>query len=44
MTNKKNNKFSNKENKQNEVRRAEGKLSKKHNPPKFENYNGDPIE
>lgn len=44
MTNKKNSKAVNKENKRNEVGRPESKLSNSKNPPKFENHQGIPME
>lgn len=44
MTHKKNNKAINKENKRNEVGRPEGSESNSKNPPKFENFQGVPME
>jgi hypothetical protein len=44
MSDRENNKAPNKENKRNEVGRPEGKQSSKKNPPKYENFNGEPIE
>jgi hypothetical protein len=44
MSDKENNKAINKENKKNEPDRPEGKESNKKLPPKFENFNGEPIE
>lgn len=44
MTNKKNSKANNKENKKNELGRPEGKFNNSKNPPKYEDFNGNPME
>ena len=44
MSDKENNKAINKENKKMEPGRPEGKLNNQKLPPKFENFNGKPIE
>jgi hypothetical protein len=44
MSDKENNKAINKENKKMEPGRPQGKLNNSKNPPKFENFNGVPIE
>lgn len=44
MTNPKNEKWNNTENKRNDVNRPEGKRNDKKNPPKFENFNGEVIK
>lgn len=43
MTNKKNSKANNKENKKNEVGRPKGKLNNSKNAPKFEEFSGNPM-
>lgn len=43
MTNQKNNKASNTENKRNDINRPSGDKKNTKNPPKFENFKGDPI-
>ncbi|SKA75079.1 hypothetical protein SAMN05428976_10252 [Clostridium sp. USBA 49] len=43
MTNKKNSKANNKENKKNELDRPKGRLNNKKNPSTFEDFNGKPI-
>jgi hypothetical protein len=43
MTNRKGLKADNRDNKRNDVNRPSGDKKNTKNPPKFENFNGDPI-